>query len=311
MTSAVINRNLITQVNQDSGSLTSATTVVHKFSKGEHGEYKGVLYNGRGVAVAEFSIKVGGGGEEKEPKSAAEKNEADNSMWQKKRLPMSVQIDLGSLDPAAAGAAASAASQRGSPTGWDDDYDYECGCDDDEQGASGGGRFEVASEGYAVFKVAAGAAGGYAVELHRSTASGRGERVFDSRALRQSDMLAVVLLRPGTYSVANESNGTKAELKVAYPEKPLGLIDPVNVTCGGAIHPEAIHVLPAQGIVFTFETPSRIKIVLVTPEDRARPVHKAPPSRASLPNKAVKHNRRLELWPRLRPLTNKSQPTQA
>ena len=32
-------------------------------------------------------------------------------------------------------------------------------------------------------------------------------------------MLVVVLLRPGTYSVTNASNGTKGHLKVAYPQR--------------------------------------------------------------------------------------------
>jgi hypothetical protein len=284
MSSAIINRNLITQVNQDSGLLTSATTVVHKFGGGEHGEYKGVLHDRRGVAVGEFSISVGGG----EPKS--EEHQEGHTGQQ---LPMSVEVDLTSLNPTAA--------SEGSPaSGWEED----CECEDDE---GAGGALKVASEGYAVFKVPAGAAGGYAVELYKSAESGRGEKVFDSRALGRSDLLAVVLLRPGAYSVTNTSNATKAELKVAYPEKPLGLIEPVKVTCGSAIRPDVISVHPTQGLVFSFETPSRVKIVLVAPEDRARPVApKAPLSRAS--QGTAKHSRRLQLWPRARPPA-KAQPT--
>jgi hypothetical protein len=287
MSSAIINRNLVTQVNQDSGSLTSATTVVHKFGEGEHGGYKGVLYDRRAVAVGEFSISVGGDEPEK-----SEKHEGGHTG---QHLPMSVEVDLTSLHPAAA----SAASQ-GSPTSdWD-----ECECEDEGVG----GALKVASEGYVVFKVPAGAAGGYAVELYKSAESGRGKKVFDSRALGRSDLLAVVLLRPGAYSVANASNGTKAELKVAYPGKPIGLIEPVKVTCGSAIRPDVITVQPTQGLVFSFETPSRVKIVLVTPEDRATPVApKAPPSRAS--QGAVKYSRRLQLWPRARPPA-KAQATQ-
>jgi len=283
MSSAIINRNLITQVNQDSGSLTSATTVVHRFGKGEHGEYKGVLFDRRAVAVGEFSIGVGGD----EPKS--EKNEGS---YTGQHLPMSVEVNLTSLHPTAA--------SQGSPTSsWE-----ECECED--EGAGGG--LNVASEGYVVFKVPAGVAGGYAVELYKSAASGRGEKVFDSRALGRSDLLAVVLLRPGAYSVTNASNGTKAELKVAYPEKPLGLLEPVKVTCGSSISPAAIKVQPTQGLVFSFETPSRVKIALVTPEDRAKSVApKAPPSRAS--QGAAKHSRRLQVWPRARPPA-KAQPIQ-
>jgi hypothetical protein len=287
MSSAIINRNLITQVNQDSGSLTSATTVVHKFGEGEHGGYKGVLYDQRAVAVGEFSISVGGD----EPEKSEEHEEGHTGQ----NLPMSVEVDLTSLHPTAT----SAASQGSPSSDWE-----ECGCED----AGAGGALKVASEGYAVFKVPAGAAGGYAVELYKSAKSGRGGKVFDSRALGKSDLLAVVLLRPGAYSVTNASNGTKAELKVAYPEKPLGLLEPVKVTCGSAITPAVIKVQPTQGLVFSFETPSRVKIVLVTPEDRARPVApKTPPSRAL--QGAAKHSRRLQLWPRARPQA-KAQPTQ-
>ena len=45
------------------------------------------------------------------------------------------------------------------------------------------GAMRVASEGYAVFKVPAGAVGGYAVELYKLGEAGRGKKVFDSRAL--------------------------------------------------------------------------------------------------------------------------------
>lgn len=196
---AMINRNLLTQVNQDSGSLTSATTAVHKFD--EQGGYKGVIINRRGVVTGEFSISVG---EEKGPEHQEGGHEA--------AFPTSVQVDLTGLQTSSL----SAAGQAGSASG-----DDGCGCDEGQSGT-----MRVAPEGYAVFKVPAGAAGGYAVELYKSGESGKGKKVFDSRALGASDMLAVVLLRPGTYSVTNASNGTKADLKVAYPEKAPGSSSP-------------------------------------------------------------------------------------
>lgn len=270
---AMINRNLFTQVNQDSGSLTSATTVVHRFA--EQGEYRGVLIDRRGVATGEFSISVG---EEKRP----EHQEGGHGA----AFPTSVQVDLTSLQASFLGAVGQASSASG-----DDDG---CGCDD--EGQSG---MRVAPEGYAVFKVPAGAAGGYAVELYKSGESGRGKKVFDSRALGASDMLAVVLLRPGTYSVTNASNGTKADLKVAYPERAPGLLEPVKVVCAAdGIRPNAIRVHPTQGLVFNFETPSRVKIDLVAPEDRARPSAPAAPPKAASQGTAKKHSRRLQLYPR-------------
>lgn len=262
MPGATINRNFITQVNADSGSLTSATKVVHRFS--EKGEHKGVLFSARGVAAGEFSIMVGA-------EEGSQDKEAD--------LPKSVQVDLTTLLPLVAGG--------GSP-GVDD-----CGC----CGGGQSGEMRVAPEGYVVFTVPAGSAGGYAVELYRSGESGKGEKVFDSRSLGKSDMLAALVLRPGTYSVTNASNGTRAELKVAYPEKPVGLLDPVKVVCSAdGIRPKTIKSQPTQGIVFSFETPSRVKIDLVTPEDRARTSTSSKP-KAGARESPNKHGRRLQFFP--------------
>jgi hypothetical protein len=273
----MINRNLFTQVNQDSGSLTSATTVVHRFA--EQGEYRGVLIDRRGVATGEFSISVG---VEKRPEHQEGGHEA--------ALPTSVQVDLTSLQASYPSGVDQASSASG---------DDGCGCDEGQSGT-----MRVGPEGYAVFKVPAGAAGGYAVELYKSGESGRGKKVFDSRALGARDMLAVVLLRPGTYSVTNASNGTKADLKVAYPEKAPGLLEPVKVVCAAdGIRPNAIRVHPTQGLAFNFETPSRLKIDLVAPEDRARSSAPAAPPKAASQGTAKKHGRRLQLFPR-RPARN-------
>jgi hypothetical protein len=279
MPGAMINRNLFTQVNQDSGSLTSATTVVHRFD--EQGGYKGVIINRRGVVTGEFSISVG---EEKRPEHQEEGGHHHGAA-----LPTSIQVDLTGLQ-------ASSLSEAGQPSSASGDDDG-CGCDEDE-GQSG--TMRVAPEGYVVFKVPASAAGGYAVELYKSGESGRGKKVFDSRTLGASDMLAVVLIRPGTYSVTNASNGTKADLKVEYPEKALGLLEPVKVVCAADdIRPNSIKVRPTQGLVFNFETPSRVKIDLVAPEDRARPsAPAAPPKAASQGTTAKKHSQKLQLYPR-------------
>lgn len=262
----MINRNVLTQVNQDSGSLTFATTVAHKFTEG--GQYKGLLYR-RGNAVAQFAMSVGGkGGPDGSAESAT--------------LPSKVDVDLTSLEmPNAVSAPAD-----------------DCGCCGEEES----GDYAVAEGGYAVFRVPAGAAGGYAVELYKAAETGRGEKVFDSRALDKDDILAVVLLRPGTYSVANVRGSAKAELKVAYPEKIPKLLEPVKISCAGdKIRPEEIKVYPTQGIVFSFEGPSQIKIDLVKPDDRprgntARSSAEVPPGHTG----AKKHSRRLQLMSRHR-----------
>jgi len=257
---SVINRNVFSQVNQDSGSLTFATTVVHKFS--DPGEYHGLLHGG-GRVVGQFTISVGGRNtsdnqEEKRiatPAGLAQEEGGEMSEMQghrgsrHDRLPMKVDIDLTNPQPS------------GPP-----DDECDC-CEGDTSGA-----FEIEAGGYAVFHVPAGAAGRYAVEVYKAGKSGLGAKVFDSRELGESDMLAVVLLRPGTYSVTNTLTAAKAELKVTYPEKIARFAEPVKAHCTkDAITPGAIKVQPTQGLVFSFETPSRIKIELVTPEDRPRP----------------------------------------
>ena len=74
----------------------------------------------------------------------------------------------------------------------------------------------------------------------------------------------------------------------------------MKVVCAAdGIRPSAIRVHPTQGLVFSFETPSRVKIDLVAPEDRARPsAPAAPPPKAASQGAAKKHSRRLELYPR-------------
>jgi hypothetical protein len=146
-------------------------------------------------------------------------------------------------------------------------------------------RYELEEGGYAVFRVPAGTGGGYAVEVHRSTESGEGHKVFDSRELDVNDLLAVVLIRPGIYSVECTTEGTrktKAELTVTYPEKALKPLDPVRLKCGKeGISTDKLKVQPMQGLVFSFEAPSRIKIELVTPDDRPRVSTPKPAPRAT------------------------------
>lgn len=60
-------------------------------------------------------------------------------------------------------------------------------------------------------------------------------------------------------------------MTVAYPEKMAKMSEPVKVRCAkDGITPAKIKVHSTQGLVFSFETPTRIKIDLVTPDDRPR-----------------------------------------
>jgi hypothetical protein len=126
-------------------------------------------------------------------------------------------------------------------------------------------RFNIGADGYAVFKNSA--AGGYVVEVYRD-----GQKVFDSCELKDDDLFYVMVLRPGVYSVTNTVTNARAELTVAYPEKGMARnSEPVRIECSSksGIAPDKISVKPMQGMVFSCKAPSRIKIDLVRPEDRA------------------------------------------
>jgi hypothetical protein len=103
------------------------------------------------------------------------------------------------------------------------------------------------------------------------TRGGREARRFDSRRLERGDFFAVTLIRPGTYSLANVHNRARGEITVAYPtvgDKPYRPPEPVQVNCArNRFEPDKIDLQPGQGIVFHFNTPSRIKIDLVEPHE--------------------------------------------
>ena len=130
-------------------------------------------------------------------------------------------------------------------------------------------RFKVNPEGYAVFHVSRGA-GGYAVVASRMGRK-RESKPFDSRELKDGDLFAATMIRPGTYSVTNVITGAKGEIVVAYPrigKKPYRPPEPVSIYwTENALEPDRIDINPAQGQVHHFKVPSRIKIELVKPDD--------------------------------------------
>ncbi len=85
----------------------------------------------------------------------------------------------------------------------------------------------------------------------------------------------VVVARPGTYSTVNaldSSRNAGAEpTTVAIQKKVARRLDPVMMRCGkDGITPKKLTTHPMQGLVFSFETASRIKMELVAPDDRTR-----------------------------------------
>ena len=221
-----VNRNFITQTNHDNASLTSMTTIVHRFP--EPGDYHGVVHF-RGSAVSTFTIGVADS-----LASAAAGGGA---------TPTKVEVNLRALHLA-----------RGTGS--------------EEPG------YQLETGGYAVFRVPAGTVGGYAVEIHRSTGNREGRKVFDSREPSVDDTHAVVMVRPGGYSIECTTDGaskTRADLTVTYPDRVLKPVDPVKLKCGkDGIQPGSLKVQPMQGLVFSFEAPTRIRIELTAPDDRPR-----------------------------------------
>lgn len=230
-----INRHLFSQVNMDSGSLSMMCTVVHRFSQA--GEYEGIALRGQTV-LRRFTIAVV---ENTSPKassspsssfSTGEKTGAAGASGPV-NIATQVNIDLKSLTS---------------------------------------DRFVLVAGGYAVFHVSAGP-GGYAVQVYKIEKQGNQIKVFDNLELKDEDMLSVTVIRPGTYSVTNTMNNAKAELVVNYPElgKTRMNLPPVKIECNGQnqISPNRIRIDPSQGMIFTFKTPSRIKIELTKPDDRS------------------------------------------
>jgi hypothetical protein len=146
--------------------------------------------------------------------------------------------------------------------------------------------FSVNPKGYAVFFVSRGA-GGYAVHVARVPAEGEKEQqsrkmaalAFDSRELKEGDLFAATLIRPGTYAVTNKNAKATGQITVAYPKAgktPYRPPEPVYVeSTAEAFRPAKIAVEASQGQVYRVKVPSRIKIELVKPDDGPgiAPVH--------------------------------------
>lgn len=148
------------------------------------------------------------------------------------------------------------------------------------------GRYMLKPGGHAVFHASRGA-GGYAVIVVRlgepqPGEGGHGRRPaaqpheaqplpFDSRELRDGDMFAVTLLRPGMYTLTNAVNRAQGEIGVAYPKARTQhdpALEPISIECANkGFNPNRIQLQPGQGQVYRISTPSRLRIELVKPDD--------------------------------------------
>jgi hypothetical protein len=143
----------------------------------------------------------------------------------------------------------------------------DCGC----PGSPASGTknvFTVGAHGYAVFHLSGGA-GGHAVRLGRAAAA-PAEKAFDSTTLKDGDIFAATILRPGAYRVSNalQKGARPAELTVAYPQPGKTAYappSPVRVECAAeGFSPPRIELTAMQGCVFVCTAPSRIVVELVS-----------------------------------------------
>ncbi len=95
--------------------------------------------------------------------------------------------------------------------------------------------------------------------------------VFESTDLKEGDLFAATLIRPGTYSVVNLNTQARGEAVVEYPnlgKEPYHPPPPLMIECTkDALKPSRIRLKPAQGHVYSFKTRSRIKIELSRADD--------------------------------------------
>jgi hypothetical protein len=132
------------------------------------------------------------------------------------------------------------------------------------------GEYIVNPKGYTQFFVSNGP-GGYSVVVGRINKKGKELKVFDSQTLKKGDIFAVTMIRPGTYTFTNTKTKDRGEIVIAYPKKskvPYRAPNPVSIECAKeGLSKKAIKISAAQGIVYTVNTPTRIKIDLVKPDD--------------------------------------------
>lgn len=139
-------------------------------------------------------------------------------------------------------------------------------------------HYVVHPKGYALFHVSGGS-GSFYVHV-RKAEEGSKHKPFDSRELSEGDIFSAIIIRPGTYSVTNLLSKARGEIVVSYPK--IGKTayippDPIRVECKeGTFEPEKVKLQPGQGLIYHIITPSRIKIVLLKPDDG--PEHRREPT---------------------------------
>jgi len=99
-----------------------------------------------------------------------------------------------------------------------------------------------------------------------------GPAAFDSRALGPGDIFSTVLLRPGTYALANTLGAGAGIITVDYPVITPGVPyrppGPVTIECNDdGFAPAQVGLKPCQGVVVHINTRARITVTLTAADD--------------------------------------------
>jgi hypothetical protein len=254
-----INRFLFSQTNIDSGSLSTHSTIVHKFAA--PGGYEGIVIQGSAI-VGRFTLSV------IEDRTVSKSSLSSSTLSVKD---------------------SNTASQRPEENQQINDASDQINIDL----SSTTDRYTLKKDGYGVFFVSTGA-GGYSIEINRFE-KGLQRKSFDSKELSDGEIFSAMVIRPGTYSITNTVNNSKSDLVVNYPElgKMKKILTPINIECKAKeIVPSKINIDPSQGLIFSIRTLSRIKIELTKPEDRPLKLHKEQfPTRTREGEKFIKRYR--------------------
>ncbi|MBO0980164.1 hypothetical protein [Microbacterium sp. SD291] len=142
--------------------------------------------------------------------------------------------------------------------------DPGCGC-----GEAGGGEVVVAPGGLLTFSVESGHGPYHALIRTGDDA----EPLFDTRRLGAGDLVAFVLLRPGTYRLGGAVEG---EVVVAYPKRgghPSIPKEPVRLVSGKrGRQPRKAALDAGQPLIVELADGGSVSATLVAPDDRPRPV---------------------------------------
>ncbi|WP_152421612.1 helix-hairpin-helix domain-containing protein [Halogeometricum pallidum] len=122
--------------------------------------------------------------------------------------------------------------------------------------------YRVHPNGVVIFHVSRGP-GSYHVVASRPRDGGEGfETVFDSTSLGTDDVFLARPVRPGRYTVTNAHSNAEGELVVTRPEEGDLFTPrvPVSATIGGAVDPERVETVAAQGVAYRVERRARVVV---------------------------------------------------